>query len=159
MLNDPIPIVKQTQLDQIYSNNLKYQQKRYQQLTTKFREQFGIDPTFIARSPGRCNTIGEHIDYSGYSVLPMAIEKDCIMAIATFQEEEATVTLANTNPKYPTRTIKHEAGVHVTIDSSEHEWSNYFKCGYKGVLDELNPVKVVSLKIMVDGTVPAVSKY
>ena len=79
------------------------------------------------------NGLGEHIDYSGYSVLPMAIERDTIMAVGYQYEDSqpATVELVNVNEKYPKRQFNHEPGVHTTIDASGLEWSNYFKCGYK----------------------------
>lgn len=45
-----------------------------------FRSQFGDEPTHLAIAPGRVNLIGEHIDYSGGVVLPVAIERVCIAA-------------------------------------------------------------------------------
>lgn len=37
---------------------------------------------------GRVNLIGEHIDYEGYSVLPMAIRQDTVVAIGTSQSRD-----------------------------------------------------------------------
>jgi galactokinase len=155
LLQEQIPSFSTNQLEEIYSNHIDKQKKRYEALAEKFAQEFGKSPDFFARSPGRVNLIGEHVDYSGYSVLPMAIEKDCLMAVGVESSPEPFVTLANTNAKYATRRLKHEKNGHITINAAEHEWSNYFKCWYKGVLDELNPKEIVSMKIVVDGTVPA----
>jgi galactokinase len=38
-----------------------------------FRAAFGVAPTQVASAPGRVNLIGEHTDYNGGPVLPMAI--------------------------------------------------------------------------------------
>jgi len=46
------------------------------ELVHLFKQTWGTDPTFACRAPGRVNIIGEHIDYHGYSVLPMATEAD-----------------------------------------------------------------------------------
>jgi galactokinase len=40
-----------------------------------FRRQYGRDPDAIASAPGRVNLIGEHTDYNGGEVLPIAIER------------------------------------------------------------------------------------
>lgn len=45
-----------------------------------FTDQFGDQPTHLAIAPGRVNLIGEHIDYSGGVVLPLAIERVCVAA-------------------------------------------------------------------------------
>jgi galactokinase len=45
------------------------------------------------------NLIGEHIDYEGYSVLPMAIRQDTIIAIRK-NESEKVLRIANVNDKY-----------------------------------------------------------
>lgn len=39
-------------------------------------------------SPDCCLFLGEHIDYCGYSVLPMAIEQDVVIAVATTESED-----------------------------------------------------------------------
>ena len=45
------------------------------------------------------NLIGEHIDYEGYSVLPMAIRQDMIVAIR--KADGGQVRVANVDDKYP----------------------------------------------------------
>lgn len=50
---------------------------------------------------GRVNLIGEHIDYEGYSVLPMAIRQDTVVAIRKRDDGEKLLRIANVNDKYP----------------------------------------------------------
>ena len=40
----------------------------------------------------RVNLIGEHVDYCGYSVLPMAIQYDIVMAVRTVNEPRLQLT-------------------------------------------------------------------
>lgn len=40
-----------------------------------FKREFGCNPKVAAAAPGRVNLIGEHTDYNGGCVLPMALEK------------------------------------------------------------------------------------
>jgi galactokinase len=46
-----------------------------------FRKCFGEEPSVVARAPGRVNLIGEHVDYSGGLVLPIAIDMDVVVAV------------------------------------------------------------------------------
>lgn len=51
------------------------------QIHQKFQELFGKEP-LIVRSPGRINLIGEHTDYNDGFVMPAAIDKKAVFAIA-----------------------------------------------------------------------------
>jgi len=44
------------------------------QVQLAFEERFGSAPEHVIRAPGRVNLIGEHTDYSGGFVLPVALE-------------------------------------------------------------------------------------
>jgi galactokinase len=41
----------------------------------RFTEQFGGEPRWRSRAPGRVNLIGEHVDYMGGLVLPAAVDR------------------------------------------------------------------------------------
>jgi galactokinase len=47
-----------------------------------FAERFGIDPEGVWAAPGRVNVIGEHTDYNGGFVLPVAMEHTTRAAVA-----------------------------------------------------------------------------
>jgi galactokinase len=44
----------------------------------EFTRRFGSEPAFAAAAPGRVNLIGEHTDYTGGLVLPVAIDRVCV---------------------------------------------------------------------------------
>ncbi|MFH1524057.1 MAG: galactokinase [Chloroflexota bacterium] len=45
-----------------------------------FQQQFGVEPDFVARAPGRVNLLGEHVDYNDGFVLPAAIDRATYVA-------------------------------------------------------------------------------
>ena len=47
-----------------------------------FRKQFGDRETRMFRAPGRVNLIGEHTDYNDGFVLPIAIDRETVVAAA-----------------------------------------------------------------------------
>jgi len=74
--------------------NSIYSFRRYQKIKETFKRKYGCDPEFYARAPGRVNIIGEHIDYCGYGVLPMAVEQDIVIAVG--KNESKMLKLCNT---------------------------------------------------------------
>jgi galactokinase len=155
---DTIPLAK------IYpATSLPAQKDRYAKLAAEFKKQYSVAPSFIARSPGRVNLIGEHIDYSWYSVLPMALsDNDIVIAVSITEQatnkNTSTLNVSNIQSgKFPSRSFEFGRVDDIAIDPTKHEWTNYFLSGFKGVLNELNIERPVSLNCLVDGTVPAVS--
>lgn len=153
-----------TSLDEVYSNTsagaLPEQKSRFKNLIDAFAREHGEKPDFVARSPGRVNIIGEHIDYSLYNVLPTAVTVDVLVAVKVKETNgETTLKVANTNDtKYPTAEfhVPQEGDVHI----GEHDWSNYFKAGLKGSVQVLrkehgDDFQPKSMDVMIDGNVPA----
>src|SRR4051794_17480830 len=90
----------------------------------------------------------------------MAITADFIMAVAVRPtEEQPRIRIANVLPKFPSREFEIPTEGEIPIDASEHEWTNYFKSGLKGVSELLATKRgkfvSVGMDILCDGTVPA----
>jgi galactokinase len=60
-----------------------------QEIQSRFIELFQLEPLLV-RSPGRINLIGEHTDYNDGFVMPAAIDKEIIFAIAPSTAETST---------------------------------------------------------------------
>ncbi|KAL3284303.1 hypothetical protein HHI36_018461 [Cryptolaemus montrouzieri] len=113
-----------------------------------FQENFQVYPDFLIRVPGRVNLIGEHIDYCGYGVCPMAIDQDILLAISKVDSEE--ITLVNANDKYKKQILGKEFSG-CTIP----EWHHYFLCGVRGVQDTISgDVKLKGMNVAVNGNIP-----
>ncbi len=68
----------------------------YKQLKEKFVEFYNGEPR-VFRAPGRVNLIGEHTDYNGGFVLPMAINRECAVAITVRGDRRIRVHTTNLN--------------------------------------------------------------
>lgn len=149
-------VVHHNKLSEIY-DKAGAQVPRYEALLKKFEERYGSKrPDLLIRSPGRVNVIGEHIDYCFFSVLPMAVEADIIMAIHL--TDEPVIEVANTNPDFPaTKFDLPKDGSPVDIDASKSDWVNYFRCGLvvgQDYLKKNNYPCTKGIKVLIDGNVP-----
>ncbi|KAK5169495.1 galactokinase [Saxophila tyrrhenica] len=153
-----------TSLAEVYPQEaLDKQTKRWQTLLSTFQDRYGKRPDFVSRSPGRVNIIGEHIDYSLYEVMPMAVTADVLLAVSVHEKEEGPSTIRLTNihsQKFESREFDIPNTGDVHIDSSTLEWTNYFKSGLVGATELLREKsngfkQSVGMDILADGTVPS----
>uniref|UniRef100_A0A8C5EQ27 Galactokinase 2 n=1 Tax=Gouania willdenowi TaxID=441366 RepID=A0A8C5EQ27_GOUWI len=119
-------------------------------LKDTFERKFGVSPIFYVRAPGRVNLIGEHIDYCGYSVLPMAIEQSILAAVSV--NSSGQIRLANTDAQYQDYMVSCSADIF--IDRNNPKWHYYFLCGVKGVQEAFGITELAGMSCVVDGTIP-----
>jgi galactokinase len=104
-----------------------------------FQSTFGSVPTAAASAPGRVNIIGEHTDYNGGPVLPMAISR-----------RTTVVGTAHTGWEFVSET---EGRRVVDIDAPlAHEWTDYLS----GVVRELRRIGAApsGARLAITSTVP-----
>jgi len=93
-------------------------------IKNKFLELFHQDPLLV-RSPGRVNLIGEHTDYNDGFVLPGAINKEVIFALAANKEQQCRVYAYD---------MRETVNLNLEdLQKSENAWANYII----GVIDQL----------------------
>lgn len=69
-----------------------YTNPRTQTLLKAFQSRFpGEEEVYIAHAPGRVNLIGEHIDYNGYGVMPMAVDKEIEICFVPSKDTEVEI--------------------------------------------------------------------
>ncbi|WFD19509.1 galactokinase [Malassezia caprae] len=156
----PVPVL---QLPEVYSPLvLSDETERVKALGTKFEKMYHHKPAFIARAPGRLNMIGEHIDTSGYSVFPMAIERDVLMAASYMPGPgDLRVVLANVASRFSHTSFSCDLtkpeSLHL-LTMTTHRWANYFMVALRGLLDDFPPEVRQNthgvLHVLVDGTIP-----
>jgi galactokinase len=87
------------------------------EIHAKFTALFNKEP-LIVRSPGRINLIGEHTDYNDGFVMPAAIDKGVVFALAPSGNDRSIIY-----------SIKYNQQVEVNIDNPEKmrepAWANY----------------------------------
>ncbi|KAK2580917.1 hypothetical protein KPH14_005986 [Odynerus spinipes] len=141
---DRVPILK---ADEPFSTKLKT-------LAAHFTQKFHCEPSFVVRVPGRVNLIGEHIDYCGYAVCPMAIQQHILVAIAISNDHRISLTNVNTQYDDFQCDLKN---VRDRIENTETgpAWYKYFLCGVEGALEVIPREKIpTGILAAVWGNVP-----
>ena len=115
------------------------------QIKSEFTEIYGCEPRLF-RAPGRVNLIGEHTDYNGGFVLPMAIERETIIAAAVRADRKIFVRSMNLN----------EAS-EIDLDAPEQKlrgsWLDYVE-GVARILERRNLARLCGADMLISSNVP-----
>jgi galactokinase len=117
----------------------------FERAVALFRRQFGGEPAGVAVAPGRVNLIGEHTDYNGGFVLPMAVDRHTAVAFRAEGSSKAVVASADYGETVEFDVVAPER-------ESGHHWSNYVR-GVASVLSQAG-YRVSGLAAAVAGDVP-----
>jgi galactokinase len=98
----------------------------------RFAEVLGEGPgVFVVRAPGRANLIGEHIDYNGLAVLPMAIDRS--ITIMARPRQDRTVRVHNIDPRFDSLTFELSD---VIPRAPQGDWGNYVRAAAQAVCQD-----------------------
>jgi N-acetylgalactosamine kinase len=123
--------------------------ERSARLAAAFAELFGRPPRALVRAPGRVNLLGEHTDYNGLPVLPMAIDRNVMIALAP--RRDRSVRLANVDRHFATRSFELSADI---AASAAGDWSNYSKAAAQGVVRHCGTLRH-GAELLVEGNIPS----
>ncbi|MBN2551136.1 MAG: hypothetical protein JXB06_00140, partial [Spirochaetales bacterium] len=103
---------------------------RYQGMIETHLHRFARPQIAFARAPGRVNLIGEHTDYNGLPVFPMAVNRD--MAAVFTPRSDRKVLIVNTRPEFAERSFDIEQSI---PPYPTGDWGNYGKAAVQGLFD------------------------
>lgn len=87
-----------------------------------FEHHFGGSASHESRAPGRVNLMGEHLDYNGLPVLPMALQR--VVRVILRPRDDGVVSLKNVNDEF--RPFEFEIAPGLAPEAPGH-WGNYVK--------------------------------
>jgi N-acetylgalactosamine kinase len=122
------------------------------QAAASFREQFGSAPTHLVWSPGRLNIIGEHTDYNLLPVLPMALSRGLVFAVAP--NNRRAVRFANASREYEPFEISIEPAI---PPAPAGNWSNYTRAAVHKAAELFGPERLAGFDAVVSSNLPPAS--
>jgi galactokinase len=97
-------------------------------LAARFRGAFDGEAAFAVHAPGRVNLIGEHVDYCGLPVFPMAIQRG--VTIAARPRRDAVSRLINLSAQFPERRFRVGTDIRQLPPG---DWGNYLPAAAQAV--------------------------
>ena len=129
------------------------------QLVDEFLARFpGAAPRWLVVTPGRINLIGEHTDYNGFPVMPIAIERAISIVVAPSDDRIVELRSARPDP-YPDRRFE----VSTDIEPCRAgDWGNYAKAAVESLArlwqeHGRDAAGLRGMRCMVHGDIPSAS--
>lgn len=88
-------------------------------VTHEFQARIGVPPRYVVRAPGRVNLIGEHTDYNGGYVMPIAINRAAWIALRQRPDRQIRIY-----------SVDLDEGIEFSLDHLEREamhWAEWLK--------------------------------
>jgi len=121
-----------------------------------FEQRYGRTARRIVAAPGRVNLIGEHVDYNDGFVLPMAIDRYCVIAAGSDDEARATnyagVFSVATTEEVQIQLAPQGATGSASATHSPGHWSNYVAGVIAGC--HKRNMRPTGFQAVIDSTVP-----
>jgi len=104
----------------------------------------------VVRAPGRVNLIGEHTDYNGLPVLPMALDREIVLRFTP--RADRRVILSNTDPRFAP--LEFSLDEDIPPDSAG-AWGNYARAAAQALWRETGAL--TGIEGEVSSTLPVAS--
>jgi N-acetylgalactosamine kinase len=124
--------------------------QRVLRLADRFQRKIARAAAFVVRAPGRVNLLGEHTDYNGLPVLPMAIDRSILIAGAA--RSDRSVGVANTARRFPVRRFELADTI---APYAPGNWGNYAKAAAQGMMRTYGSELRHGADLLVDGNIPS----
>ncbi|MBI4515469.1 MAG: galactokinase [Deltaproteobacteria bacterium] len=131
-------------------NSVEPDDARVAAMLARFAAVFGRPATALVRAPGRVNLLGEHTDYNGLPVLPMAIDHSVLVAAAP--ADDATIRLHNLDPAYSPRQYELADSLRPFEGG---DWGNYHKAAVQGLRRSARGALRRGGDFLLEGNIPA----
>ncbi|GJQ30347.1 MAG: galactokinase [Phycisphaerae bacterium] len=115
-----------------------------------YQSNFGVKPTCVALAPGRVNLIGEHIDYAGGAVLPMAIDLACAVAAGPGRGDVGRIVATDLSASWTYSRSDRFTAMRADARDGGGDWRSYVAGVLHGVGERAGGVPAVDVCIASD---------
>jgi len=117
-------------------------------IITAFSQSFDLSPAYYIKAPGRVNLIGEHTDYNGFPVLPIAIP--FTINVAASPRNDKKICIKNISSRYEPVSFELEKDI---PHSPQGHWANYVKAAVTALVSHCN-ITFSGMNALYDGNIP-----